>query len=82
MSTDFQPQDDSGNFTGSSWRGRLAILLMLSVVATVLIVTALSFEFLAEELAKVYVVPMMITAMFVSLTSCVMLYRFRSEELY
>jgi len=80
MSTDFKAQDNSGNFTGTTWRGRLAILLLFEAIITILIMTALSFEFLAEELAKVYVVPMLIGTMFASLGLCITIAKFRSDE--
>lgn len=41
-----------------------AFILCLAVMG--LLAAALSFEFLIEELAKLYVVPIMITAMFTS----------------
>jgi len=68
------------NFTGTTWRQRLAILLLFQVVIAVVVVAAISFEFLAEELAKVYVIPMMIVAMFTALGMCSILIKFLWEE--
>lgn len=80
--SEFRAQDKSGNFTGTTWRGILATLLLFSAIATVLTITALSFEFLNEELAKAYVIPILVGAMFTSLTTCVIIAKYRSEELY
>ena len=49
----------------------VAFLLCLTVMA--LLATALAFEFLIEELAKLYVVPIMIGAMFTSVALLAMI---------
>jgi hypothetical protein len=82
MSTDFKPQDDSGNFAGTTWRGRLSLLLSVIVVSLMLVITALSFEFLAEELAKVYVVPILVAEVFALFGLSIVVAKYRSEELY
>ncbi len=77
----FSAQDDSGNFTPThSERGRLAVLVLFQSIVGVLIVTALSFEFLAEELAKLYVVPILIVAAFTQFTAIGVAFKFWSSD--
>lgn len=53
----------------------LLAALVLSVLVTAFLITAISFEFFVEELAKAYVVPILVAATFTSFGLIAMLVR-------
>lgn len=44
----------------------MLVTLAMSSIIFSLLITAISFEFLSEEIAKVFVVPILVAAMFIS----------------
>ena len=44
----------------------MLVTLAMSSIIFSLLITAISFEFLSEEIAKVFVVPVLVAAMFIS----------------
>lgn len=53
----------------------MLVALIMSVVVTALLVAAISFEFFVEEMAKMFVVPMLVAATFTSIIITGMLAR-------